>query len=457
MSCLAPGLEDGTLISGSWDKTAIVWKFNGFSAPDLMKLEGHEAAVWAVTTLNTGKYVTGAADKNIIYWSSSGEKLKVLKGSKDCVRSLLGLPNNELISAGNDAVIRYWNEDGECVKELAGHTNYIYTIAFNKAIGDNIVVSGAEDSTIRMWGANGELGNAITLPAQTVWSVTCMKNGDIVAGASDGVVRIFTRDANRFASEAVMAAFNQAVEIRIREANASLGGVKVNELPGPEALWQKGKADGQTKMIRHPDGKIMCYQWTNGKWEPIGDVVGASGGSQESSGKKLFEGKEYDYVFSIDIADDIPAIKLPYNRTEDPWFAAQTFIEKFNLPQTYLDQIANFIIDNSAPPPMSEAAQCSEYQDPFTGSGRYIPGSGSNVGQSGGNVDPFTGGSSYSTTGANAPSVNFVPRSGRNLDPFTGASSHTSQSGKTAPKHFPFSHYTTLDYCDSERVLKKLR
>lgn len=115
------------MVSGSWDKTAIVWKFNGFEQPTIMKLVGHEAAVWAVTTLDSGKYVTGAADKNIIFWSSTGEKLKVLKGSKDCVRSLLSAPNNCLISAGNDAVIRYWNEGTQTKQKQHILINTIYS------------------------------------------------------------------------------------------------------------------------------------------------------------------------------------------------------------------------------------------------------------------------------------------------------------------------------------------
>lgn len=52
-------------------------------------------------------------------------------------------------------------------------------------------------------------------------------------------------------------------------------------------------------------------------------------------------------MFDVDISDNAPPIKLPYNRTEDPWHAAQTFIHKHNLPQVYLEQVANFIITNS--------------------------------------------------------------------------------------------------------------
>lgn len=228
-------------------------------------------------------------------------------------------------------------------------------------------------------------------------------------------------------------------------------------MPGPEALLQKGKEE-QTKMIRHPDGKIICYQWSNGKWNSLGDVVGAAGGTQESSGKTLYEGKEYDYVFSVDISDNAPPLKLPYNRGEDPWHAAQKFIHKNELPQVYLDQVANFIITNSSNVPVLETTS-SGYQDPFTGSGRYIPGSDSGFNTNSGNVDPFTGASSYSTQSTPQVNVNFTPRSGQNNDPFTGSNSYTSASNGSGnnTKHFPFSEYTVIDTCDINKVLTKLK
>lgn len=75
--------------------------------------------------------------------------------------------------------------------------------------------------------------------------------------------------------------------------------------------------------------------------------------------------QEYDYVFSVDIEDGKPPLKLPFNITEDPWFAAQRFLEKNSLSQLFLDQVANFIIDNTKGVTLGQ--QSSGYVDPFTG------------------------------------------------------------------------------------------
>lgn len=103
------------------------------------------------------------------------------------------------------------------------------------------------------------------------------------------------------------------------------------------ALAQPGTRDGQTKMINE-GGKAIAYSWSASEqqWVKVGDVVGAV---NNDSQKQLYEGKEYDYVFSIDIQDGVPPLKLPYNKTEDPWHVAQTFIHKNGLSQMFLDQV----------------------------------------------------------------------------------------------------------------------
>lgn len=178
VSALTAAIDANSLFSGSWDKTGRIWTIAGFGPSHSFSLVGHEAAIWAVLTLSTGYYVTGSADKNICYWNSKGEQVKVLKGHTDCVRGLAESASGGLISCGNDAVIKIWSEDGECIQELHGHSNYIYTLALNKAIGNDVIVTGSEDSTIRMWNSSGQLGDAIKIPAQSVWSVVCLRNGE---------------------------------------------------------------------------------------------------------------------------------------------------------------------------------------------------------------------------------------------------------------------------------------
>lgn len=62
-------------------------------------------------------------------------------------------------------------------------------------------------------------------------------------------------------------------------------------LPGREVLYEPGKKDGQTKLVRE-GATVMVYNWSaeEGEWQKIGDVMGSAGGTQASSGKTLYEG-----------------------------------------------------------------------------------------------------------------------------------------------------------------------
>lgn len=454
---LAKGNSANVIVSGSWDKSAKIWTSVGSSLASIT-LVGHEAAVWAVALLTSGKYVTGSADKSIFVWNEKGEKLVVLKGHKDCVRGLCALPGGGFLSCSNDATIRQWSDSNECVKEFHGHTNYIYSVARSDFWGEDVFISGGEDSTIRMWSLkDGALGDALQLPAQSVWAVAGLRNGDIVAGSSDGLVRVFTSSSDRAAPQDIQDAFKLSVDVRIQESTKQLGGMNVNDLPGPESLLSEGRP-GQTRIVRHADGKIMCYQWSNNKWECVGDVMGATGGD---TGKQLYEGREYDYVFSVNLSDEAPNLKLPYNRGEDPWFVAQRFIHKHSLPQAYLDQVANFIVKNADNTPVQPSAGSNSAYDPFTGGARYVPGSGSSYQPSAANTDPFTGGSSYTTQTPNAGFASNGSSGGGagNADPFTGASSYSTGSSevKKVNNHFPHKHFVTMENADLAKVLIKLK
>ena len=62
-------LENGNLISCSWDKTVIVWDFEKKSI--IRTLEGHTDMIWCLDFSNCGKYiVSGSNDKTIIVWST---------------------------------------------------------------------------------------------------------------------------------------------------------------------------------------------------------------------------------------------------------------------------------------------------------------------------------------------------------------------------------------------------
>ncbi|XP_018568401.1 phospholipase A-2-activating protein [Anoplophora glabripennis] len=437
ISSLSKGREVNSFFSASWDMTARYWLISNSTTKSIVTFSGHEAAVWNVKQLSDGRVVTASADKTIGVWASNGQRLSTLKGHTDAVRCLEDFPElNYFISVANDASIKVWSYLGENTNTYYGHTNYIYSIARCKSHGDNAFVTSDEDRTVRFW-KNGVNTQTIELPAQSIWTVACLPNGDIVTGSSDGVIRIFTQNEERVADEATLTKFNEEVNALKRQNLQEIGGVKVSDLPGKEALYDPGKRSGQMKMIR--EGKlVIAYTWVddgeNSHWEKVGEVMG--GTDKDDSGKTVYEGKAYDFVFSVDVEDGKPPLKLPYNRGDDPYQAAHKFLSKNFLPAEYLEQVVDFILKNSKEqyvPPVS-----NEYQDPFTGGSRYTPGSNSgNQTELGMNLDPFTGGSSYSTS--------------------RGTNKQLPVKKTSSSNFFPLTAYRSFDMGDPNVILNKLR
>ncbi|KDR14862.1 hypothetical protein L798_11403, partial [Zootermopsis nevadensis] len=431
---LSAGSNEKTVLSSSWDATACVWNLDGSTNPSIT-LSGHHGAVWSVIQLPSGDIIQ-----------------RTLTGHTDCVRGLAVTSANEFLSCANDATVRHWNATmGACLSTFYGHSNYIYSISVFPGAGVNSFVTSGEDRTVRIW-KNGECQQTITLPSQSVWSAACIQNGDIVTGSSDGIVRVFSADLSRQADASLQQQFADEVANTSLAAKQELGGVKISELPGVGALLEPGRSDGQTKLIR--DGTdVYCYSWSaaNNEWVKVGDVLGASGGTQATSGKQLYNGKEYDYVFSVDIEDGKPPLKLPYNCDEDPWFAAQKFIHDNNLSQLFLDQVANFIVNNSKQNiPLGPKDASAEFCDPFTGGNRYIP-SGS-CGEASPNIvaDPFTGASRYVPSYGNGVSDSVRSDSG------STSVSHAVLENCPVKPFFPQKTYLRFEQANLSAISEKL-
>ncbi|CAH8669327.1 unnamed protein product [Schistosoma haematobium] len=384
-----------TIISGSWDKSIKIWK----EGKCVSTLTGHEAAVWCVLVMSavniTGHIddlivISGSADQTIRIWCLRGLNqdisspdiilLNSLNEHKDCVRALARIDDSRFLSASNDASIRAWDATtGKCIGEFYGHTNFVYGLACSPDFPK--FVSCGEDRSIRVWllpsasewapEKHFSCFQTILLPCQSAWCVAMVPNGDIIVGGSDSMIRIFSCDSTRQASSDILKLYEtELANFKITVPSSSgAGDLVLNNLPGVEALTRPGKSEGQI-MVINDNGRSVCYQWSSHgtRWIEVGDVVGS-----QPSNRQVHEGKEYDFVFTVDIDDSMPGLKLPYNRTEDPWFAAHSFIQRHDLPAGYLDTVANFIIQNAGPPINPVVSNDLSHSDPFTGAHRYIP------------------------------------------------------------------------------------
>lgn len=415
------------LISGSWDKSARVWVYKkgedgNIEGNNVLTLNGHTASVWAALLLQQGVMATGSADKTIKLWKA-GKCVHTYTGHEDCVRDLALISACQFLSCANDATIRRWTTTGECLQVYYGHTSFIYSITVLP--GENEFVTGSEDRSVKVWNLeNKDAIQTIALPAQSAWNVTVLENEDLVIALNDSTMRVFSRLDSRAASQANLVAYETELSEGLKKSTDGISDIDEKNIKDISALQSPGTKDGQIIMVRN-GAKVEAHEWnqTSAQWSKVGDVVSAK------KNKKEYNGREYDFVFDVDIQEGAPTLKLPYNLDEDPWFAAQRFIDDNELSQDFLDQICTFIMDNTkdARKESGGGPGAAAYHDPFTGGTRYVPGNQSST--VAGGEDPFTGSGRYIADSSSSSLTN-----GTGEDPFTGGGRYVPGSGESDVK-----------------------
>jgi phospholipase A-2-activating protein len=296
------------------------------------------------------------------------------------VRGLANVAGMGFLSCSNDGLIKLWSFDGELQATLGAHNNFVYSVAVSP-FGE--FVSAGEDGAVCVWRDNERIQ---TLRHPTgIWSVTVLDSGDIITAGQDSVVRVWTRDAARAAPPEYIAEYESRMSSKVGDLN-------LNELPTESSLASNpGIKDGETRIVRGTAGNALLYFWksVDRKWELQGEVQNAI---NNAGGKTRIGNKEYDQVFDVDLGEGEGGMrKLGVNIGQNEYEAAQEFINREELNQDFLEQIADFIRKNVAP--VQLGTQQQDYSvDPFS-SNRYRPGGANTAGGSTGAaplIDPFT-------------------------------------------------------------------
>ncbi|KAL0092499.1 quinon protein alcohol dehydrogenase-like superfamily [Phycomyces blakesleeanus] len=133
--------------------------------------------------------ITGSYDKTIIVWNlETGALLETLKGHTRCVRTLQ-FDDTKLVTGSMDNTLRIWNyRTGQCIRTLEGHTNGVVHLHFDA----RILASGSADATIKIW--NFQTGKCYTLTGHThlVNHVKIYNNStSLVSTSDDTTIRIW--------------------------------------------------------------------------------------------------------------------------------------------------------------------------------------------------------------------------------------------------------------------------
>lgn len=187
---LAISSDGRTLLSGSFDGSAIRWSLDRDAAEQVLRF--HADAVNATALLRDGRAVTAGADGRIAIWTQGKQQPdSVLEGHTAPIAALALSPDGAMLaSAAWDHTVRLWPLAGGASRVLEGHTQNVNGVAFSP--DGKSLVSVSYDLTVRIWPLDSTASPAIvTLPAP-LNAVIVSGDGEIATAGADGKIYFLT-------------------------------------------------------------------------------------------------------------------------------------------------------------------------------------------------------------------------------------------------------------------------
>ncbi len=160
---LAISTDGKTLLSGSFDGSAIRWSLGRDAAEQVLRF--HDDAVNTTALFRDGRAATAGADGRIAIWSAGKQQPdRVLEGHTAPVAAVaVAADGTALASASWDHSVRLWPIAGGAPRVFEGHMQNVNGVAFSA--DGRALVSAGYDLTVRIWPLDGATASIITLPA----------------------------------------------------------------------------------------------------------------------------------------------------------------------------------------------------------------------------------------------------------------------------------------------------
>jgi cytochrome c len=178
--------QDGkTLLSGSFDSSAIRWSLERDTAEQVLRF--HNDAVNATALFRDGRAATAGADGRVAIWSpAKTQPDRVLEGHSAPVAAIAISPDDTLLaSASWDHDVRLWPVAGGAPHVFEGHAQNVNGVAFSA--DGRALVTASYDLTVRIWPLDGGAPSIVTLPAP-LNALLVAPDGEIVTAGVDGKI-----------------------------------------------------------------------------------------------------------------------------------------------------------------------------------------------------------------------------------------------------------------------------
>eukprot|EP00917_Polyrhabdina_sp_WS-2016_P026995 GHVP01057779.1.p1 GENE.GHVP01057779.1~~GHVP01057779.1.p1 ORF type:complete len:600 (+),score=108.96 GHVP01057779.1:485-2284(+) len=359
--------QGDVVATGGWDGKLVFW------TKDQKKIAEHPQHQYAVCCrfLSNGFLVSGSADGCIRLFYKGVETYVNQNSHNGLVRVIRALPTRDdiFLSVGNDGFLRIWNvipisQTFTFVSEHQLCDNFIYDLVCSN-LSRGVVYTSDERKIVTKWFMAEDFLNISKItemlhPSDVMSICEHPVCGDLICGCSDGYLRIWTFSEEKALRGTELRQFEksfvqQKQSVSTIEKGLGSAVVNANQLNG-----LRGKKDGEVKVFKE-GSSLKAYSWSASaqKWDLVGDVLEeevppeteVSNGSSSNfyEGDDFFPAGNYDHVISVEVGENGPMKKLPYNNGQDHMQVAEKFLARERLGKSYLMDIVNFLKKNTAP------------------------------------------------------------------------------------------------------------
>ncbi|KIJ12552.1 hypothetical protein PAXINDRAFT_82628 [Paxillus involutus ATCC 200175] len=188
---LAFSPDSASVVSGSKDKTVIVWSTTTGECL-LGRLRGHTGPIWCACFSPNGDKIASCDSVDIRIWNSqSGDQVVLRRIASPSF--VTWTPDHELIvGCKNGSIKRFSSSIVSLLATRSAHTDWVCSIAVSP--NGKFMASASCDKTIRLWNMMTFTQIGPTLQCHVeVWSIAISPAGDhLVSGGRGGRVRIWS-------------------------------------------------------------------------------------------------------------------------------------------------------------------------------------------------------------------------------------------------------------------------
>jgi len=197
--------DDAILVSGSRDKTLIIWnlaeKFEDDRVYGQPKkcLTGHNHFVTDLAISNCNSFVLSSSwDKTLRLWDirNNGSCKKIFFGHTQEVHSTCFSSNNrQVFSGSSENTLKLWNILGECkaTSENHNHHSWVTRVRYSNVPKNPYYASVGRDGRLKLWSGIFKIYASITAHDAAINALALSTNGQYIAtgGGTDNSVKIW--------------------------------------------------------------------------------------------------------------------------------------------------------------------------------------------------------------------------------------------------------------------------